>query len=383
MGEALQRSVERLLRLRETPAEALTPGAGGQPWCTPRLFGGVVLGASPGPSAPVRAFLRDGFRYTPFRHRRLPQWALGTLVAATPFWREPFALPVFSLRPGVQEAEHLLWLPLRRKVRLLDFASGRSLVALRPDAEAEGFVREVALRASGDGPWPPLWEHDARAGYYVEPLLDGFALSRAPASVDVRSLLRRAMEALRRWSESSTRPAEAADYTERLARHIESLSGRVAPSMSAEAVARFRTIVERLLPAAAKGPLRLAPAHGDLQLGNMLWDRVRRRIWILDWEHHGERQAGHDRLVLGLASRSGGGFTPRLLLFLSGSRRFPFEPFERAPSARRAIAARFLLEELHFHLRESLVGDRPLPSAGLLRYLAWAPRWAARLGRAR
>ena len=131
---------------------------------------------------------------------------------------------------------------------------------------------------------------------------------------------------------------------------------------------------------AERGTVRLRTAHGDMQLGNVFLERATGRVWLLDWEHHGERQVGHDRLVLGLNSRSGGRTGPRLLAFLAGSRAFPFEPFDASRAARRVAAARFLLEELRFHLRESLVGERALPSAGLLRYLRAAPGWAALLG---
>ncbi len=380
-AEGSPEALTALFALRGDDVEVRSAGAPGQRWVAPRWFGGVVLGEAPGPAPEVRRFLRDGFRYTPFRLRRPAQWLWGTGWSVAPFWSPPLAEVRWRLAPPPRGAERLLVLPLRRKVRLFDFAAGRCLVARLPGADRDGFDREVALRATGEGPWPPLWRCDRTAGRYEEPLLEGFVLSRAPGDVDVRALAARALAEVERWAAPRSRVLTARQYAERLREEISALLDALWPERWTPRRGVAEALLARCLPSASEGEVRLAPAHGDLQLGNVLAERRGARLWVLDWEHQAELQEGHDRLVLGLASRSAGHPGPRLLALLSGSRRFPFGPFEPGLGARRRLLARFLLEELRFHLRESLVGGRPLPSAGLLRYLARGPRWALLLGR--
>ncbi len=376
-----RQAVAELLAARGWPARVGPPGGVGQRWHAPRLLGGVVLGEPPGPAPQVRRFLRDGFRYTPFVARRPAQWLLGTAWARAPLWRPPLATAVMCIDPPLPAARWLLWLPLLRKVRLFDFSRGLCWIQLRPDADRPGFEREVALRRGGPGPWPPLLQADPAAGRSVEPLLEGFVLARAPAHVDVRGALREAFERLERWNAASERVVAAADYVGGLLGEVERAAARLSGAVNPSDLARIQQVAQMLRADAEQGTVCLRVAHGDMQLGNIFFERRTRRVWLIDWEHHGERQVGHDRLVLGLRSRSGGRTVPRLLAFLAGSRAFPFEPFESFRAARRAVAARFLLEELRFHLQESMVGDRALPSAGLVRYLRAAPGWAGLLGK--
>lgn len=313
--------------------------AGQRWWLQPTLNACFVDGASP----VVRRFLRDSFRFTRVRWRMGPQLALGTALASGPGLRMTRQAAFVAL-PAIGRAEDRLVVPGNQRVRLFDFGRGVVRVVLKPGFDASAMSTEVAVRGPGQvGPFPNLTEVDPDLGWFEEPILDGYDLSRCPPWLSHDALAAQALTDLEGWTLESARTADPAGWAQQLRAQIEPW---VVPG--------------RLVAAASElTGFCVGPSHGDAQAGNVRIDRAGTRPLWTDWEWQDERAWFYDRLVFALRVRWPTGLDDRLRSFISGRDQRPSLGRLRGHENRRAVAAMLILEELALRARLG----RQLPSA--------------------
>lgn len=295
----------------------------------------------PNLSARGRRYLRDGFRNTPRRARRLAQWVLGTALASGPGLRWT-SRPAFRVE-SASDMTHLLVVPGNRRFRLLDFSRGCAVVVGKHGygSESLSVERQTRLERPADFMVPVL-DSDPEGGWLEEPLLEGWPLPRAPRSHDQAGSLRWASSAVETWAEPAAESQDAVTYLSAL---LETLREDLR-----RAHERFPELpevptgwLERLSQwAEAASSVELLPSHGDLQAGNLWLDADRARVLILDWESCALRSRGYDRRVQELHTRSPVGVGARITTAL------------REAGSERAHLATFLLEDWVWFLNEAL-----------------------------
>jgi hypothetical protein len=343
---------------------AVSAGTAGQAWRHHELLGAYCVAR---PSVQVRRFLRDWFRHTRVKGRALAQWLVGTAMASglglALVWGKGF-----RTSPALPDARRRLVLPGNQRIRVFDFGAG-TVRAMLKVGSADGAIRnELAIRgAKAKGPFPPITAGDASAGWFEEPIIEGYALPRVPPRFDEERLAERAAVALDEWSGLTVRSVDAGD-------HAESLRGEIRGALDAtpEGGDAWREVVTGaawLADVASKaGTVELARVHGDFQPGNVLVSPNGQDVTIVDWEHSAIRFRPYDRFVFGLASRTGGRISARLEAFVGGHGPSTLKGFPRDRSYRSAAAAMFVLEDLLWFARESAAGPYRRASGGLFNY---------------
>jgi hypothetical protein len=292
-------------------------------------------------SAQGRRYLRDGFRNTPRRSRRVAQWLLGTALASAPGLRAS-SRSAFHVQ-GDAPMEDLLVVPGNRRLRLLDFARRRAVVATKVGYESESLSVEHRMRTEHRADFMvPVLEADSDAGWLEEPLLEGWPLPRAPRAHDQRASLRWASDAVAQWAQAGAQSRDSESYLTELVGTLSEdlrLAYERFPQLPRVPDA-WMTQLQRWASEAATVELLLS--HGDLQAGNLWLDADASRVLILDWESCALRARGYDAWVQRLGTRSAVGLSQRIALAAAD------------PGVQRAKLALFLLEDWQWFLTEAL-----------------------------
>lgn len=356
----LSRHLERPVTVR-----AALPGVHGQVWRFHRLLGAyTVEDAAP----VVRRWLRDNFRHTPVRRRRLAQWVLGT-AAATPVGLRLDGSPALVVDPPVARARDLAIVPGNQRVRLFDFGAGRTRVELKTGFSPRTMLNEISVRRD-DGPWPPLLAYDAEDPCWLEePLLDAWPLPRCPQWVDRAEAARTARASVNDWAAPQRRPVGAESWVSGKAAAIAEALGEIRARFEVD-VSHWIGRLDRLgaeAQALQGAQVSVGPTHGDLQGGNVLVDRRTGQVTVIDWEHSRERWWAYDLFIEGLGARSARGLNKRLARFIDGRVRIDMiGVLGDDVSWRRASLARFLLEDILFHVEEAISGPYKTLPDGLV-----------------
>ncbi|MCA9674634.1 MAG: phosphotransferase [Myxococcales bacterium] len=349
----------------DTTVNVQAHGERGQQWWLQPLLSAYFVD---GVSAAARRFLADQFRYTPRSSRALAQWLLGTALATGGGLRVS-SRRAFTVAPGVPDAADLLLIPGNQRLRLLDFARGRSRVLLKEGFSPASCLTELEVRVDGHGPFPPILDHDPAGHWLEEPLLSGFTLPRCPPWRDRARDERRAITALDEYLATSAAPAEAGDYVAALRAEIAALAAGAARLPGAPTVAQVAALATALAARVeGSGELEVARGHGDFQAGNVFVEPGPDRVWLIDWESSGVRQRSYDALVYGLGSRAAAGLGARAARFVAEGGLGPAARLLRdtaTPLARGRMTAFFLLEELVWALRQAHAGRYRAAPAGL------------------
>lgn len=358
-GELLRRTLRHLWSWRSGLAVDVASCDGdvgaGTWWGHPLLSVYCVPAAAP----PVRRFAADLFRYTNVPWRAAPQWFAGTLFASHVSRLLGWG-PGFVVDPPQAGTDQQLVLPGNRRVRLLEFHRGHSVVALKAGFRHDEFDNEIAARRTlPPGAAPELLEVDLPNGIFVERLVAGRSLARCPIWADRSAFQRRALQILRDWQKPTLLRTPIHDYLARLAASIDARAAEYERSFGSATLRKLCPVRERLESIASACPAVVTGrTHGDFQAGNILVSSEGRVI-LIDFERWGVRAADYDRLVLGLNSRSPPARSLRFQRFLdNGVLRLPEETeYAALPRpTRQAVLARFLLEEIDWYLQDAVGG---------------------------
>ncbi len=211
-------------------------------------------------------------------------------------------------------------MPSNQRVRVLDFAKGRTQVIAKAGLPSDSIQRELELR-SGNGPWLPATRLGERA--FEEVLLQGWPLPRKPPWRRAKQSVEAAIDRVEAWQGRDAKPTSAAAWAEELA-------GRLSAGLPAE-LATSVPLRDLTSAAATLGEVEVSSTHGDLQPGN-LFVQHDGEVVVIDWERAARRWRPYDRWVWEHSARWGG----------------------RPPdTAVRGESALFWLEELCFFLDEA------------------------------
>ena len=342
------------------------PERDGQEWYLSWPFGLYHLRR---PAPPVRRFLADSFRFTPKRLRMPAQFVLGTLMS-TRLGVARGSRFAFSVRPGLEYAEHVAVMPGNQRIRVLDFQSGRVRVLLKTNFEPHGMLRDLRFRARNQAAFlTPLLSWESGGGWFEEEILDGFvSLCRSAPWVLQSAVAAMVLQTWETWSrakgaEQRHGTAYAREVGRKVTAHVLELDDR---GMDASSVVDG-PLLERLVPGCeGLDGVEVALSHGDFQPGNIMVAKGHVTDFrIIDWENVAQRSVWYDRLVLGLSSRYGGTLAERMARFIEGQ---PVSRFvDGLPQSKRwriALLSLFALEELEWHLARAVEGQlEALPPA--------------------
>lgn len=371
----LVRTLERGLSIqRQTTVkiEPLGTAAAGQVFYQQDLLNGIFAA---NPSTAVRRFLADGFKYTPRRRRKIPQYILATALC-TRLGLRLSSTAVFSINPAEDCPEDLLICPGNQRVRLFNFRSGRTRVLLKDGFSARTMLTEIHVRAAGEGPFLGLtdWDHSGEGLWFEEDIIDGFCLPRCPPWAAATAHEATAVRDLQLWLHERRSTVPATDYCAELSQRLEQAWHEV-ERLYPDVVLPGRGWHRRLLgQAMSLGQVVVSQSHGDFQPGNIMVDTEHRRVLLIDWEHSATRSMDYDLLVFGLHTRQSSGLADRLLALLSGAE-LPqgvgtgaLDLVRRRDEELRPRVALMLAEDLLWYLCESTAGAyRTLPE-GLRRF---------------
>ena len=181
-------------------AHRVTVGArgAGQPWRFQPLLSAFTIGD--GAASPAaRRYLADSFRHTPVARRRLAQRVVGAALGTRLGLRAASRVALW-IDPPLPGGRDLVIVPGNQRVRLFDFAAGRTRVALKEGFDPASMQTELAVR-TGDvaGPFLPVLAHGEDPLWLEEPILDAWALPRCPPHVDKAQARREALDQLASW----------------------------------------------------------------------------------------------------------------------------------------------------------------------------------------
>ena len=298
--------------------------------------------------------------------RRWPQ-RLYVDMATSPLTAKCLAHAGVSLTPALPQAEQKLIVPGNHKIRLLDYGE-KTVYAIRKRGYPATFLeREIEVRRQAEElglPVPRIKSVAGDGAWLSEAYVSGTPVNRLQDPAQARAAFAEAHQALQvlhrhTWCEVNTN-----QYVDLLAteahNHIEA-NGLIPSGSKGLFIQTLDSLVARikaLLPACGNR-LPTVQAHGDFQPANILVDAD--RLWLIDWEYSGRRQAAYDLLTYKLGSRFTRGLSGRLQKFIAqgipdGGRWPDFSCYANGwqDSRHRLLyGLLFLLEEMALRLEEN------------------------------
>jgi aminoglycoside phosphotransferase len=298
--------------------------------------------------------------------RRWPQ-RLYVDLATSPLTAKWLAHAGVSLTPALPRAELMLIVAGNHKIRLLDYGE-KTVYAIRKSGFPATFMeREIEVRRQAEELGMPVPRIKTVAGdgaWLSEAYVSGTPINRLQDPAQARAAFSEAHQALKVLHRQTFREVNANQYVDLLATeahtHIEA-NALMSPGSKRGFVQTLDALVARIKPLlpACGNRLPTVLAHGDFQPANILVDAD--RLWLIDWEYSGRRQAAYDLLTYRLGSRSTWGLSGRLQRFITqgiadGGLEPDFSCYGNGwqDSRHRLLyGSLFLLEELALRLEEN------------------------------
>jgi aminoglycoside phosphotransferase len=335
----------------------------GELWLVNNYLNAIFIPrADPAIFGPVKQeFSRSLVWWRRWAQRRYVDLATSTLTAK---W---LAHAGVSLTPALPQAELMLIIPGNHKIRLLDYGE-QTVYAIRKSGFPVQFLeREIEVRRQAEAlglPVPRLKTVAGESAWLSEAYVSGAPVNRLQDPARARAAFDQAHQALQVLHRHTWREVDANQYVDLLSTeahtHI-AANGLIPPGSKRLWSQTLESLVARIKALLPAGGNRLPTvmAHGDFQPANILVDAD--RIWLIDWEYSGRRQAAYDVLTFMLESRFTRGLCGRLQkLFAQG---IPdgemLEDFSGYANGwqdsrhRLLYGSLFLLEELALRLEES------------------------------
>lgn len=197
-----------------------------------------------------------------------------------------------SFKDGVDKNNILIY-PCNKKIRLFDFGTNMVYTMLKRNFPPLYINREIKFRKEYKAPFIPEIV-EARDGCYSEKIINGMPLARINDATFVEHCKEQVYNLVISLTPTDNQ-VMAVDYMQELKNTcMEQLKQKKAFADSATVACLFDT----LLAVQPNEKLSLVVSHGDLQPGNIWWDKDRRQIVIIDWETVKLRSRFYDHAAL-------------------------------------------------------------------------------------
>ncbi len=257
------------------------------------LFVNVQLNAimSARPSRIVVDYLKTEYNVSGSLLRRM--MVKMYLFAATTFVKS-FSQKGINIKfnDGV-DVDKILIYPCNKKIRLFDFGSGVVYTMLKHDFPSLYIDRETEFRLTNHASFIPEIL-DSGNGCYSEKIIDGMPLARINDSVFVDKCKKDALGMLVSLTKSDIQ-IKACDYIQSLK---DTCLSQLKQKKNFVNTATVACIFDSLFTVNQEESLSLVISHGDFQPGNIWWDKVHKRIVIIDWETVKLRSRFYDHAAL-------------------------------------------------------------------------------------
>lgn len=310
--------------------------------------------------------VKQEFSYSLVRWRRWPQ-RLYVDMATSPLTAKWLAHAGVSLIPALPQAERMLIVPGNHKIRLLDYGE-KTVYAIRKSGFPTNFLeREIEVRRQAEELGLPVPRIKTVAGdgvWLSEEYVSGAPINRLQDPAQSRAAFAEAHQALKVLHRHTLSEVNTNQYVDHLSTEAQALIEANALMPPGSKHWFFQTLdslvarIKALLPAGGHR-LPTVLAHGDFQPANILVDAD--RLWLIDWEYSGRRQAAYDVLTFILKSRFTRGLSGRLQNLITqgmpdGGLWPDFSCYGNSwqdPRRRSFYGSLFLLEELTLRLEEN------------------------------
>src|SRR3989339_1483026 len=299
-----------------------SPARSGEFWLVNSYLNAIFLPrADPAIFGPVKREFSRSLSWW----RRGPQ-RLYVDMATSPRTAPWLAHAGVSLTPALPRAELMLMVAGNHKIRLLDYGE-KTVYAIRkcgfPPTFREGEI-EVRRQTEELGlPVPRIKTVAGDGAWLSEAYVNGAPVNRLKQPAQARAAFAEAHQALQVLHRHTWREVDANEYVDLLSTeahtHIEHIEANALISSGSKGsfIQTLASLVARIKALRPAGGDRLPTvlAHGDFQPANILVDAD--RLWLIDWEYAGRRQAAYDLLTYKLESRFTRGLSGRFQKFIA------------------------------------------------------------------
>ena len=310
--------------------------------------------------------VKQEFSRSLFWWRRWPQ-RFYVDMATSPLMAKWLAHAGVSLTPALPQAAQRLIVPGNHKIRLLDYGE-KTVYAIRKSGFPANFLeREIEVRRQAEElglPVPRVKTVAGDGGWLSEEYVSGTPINRLKDPAQARAAFAEAHKALNVLHRHTFREVNTEKYVDLLSAEAHAHIEANALITSGSKRLLFQTLdslvgrIKALLPACGNR-LPTVLAHGDFQPANILVNAD--RLWLIDWEYSGRRQAAYDVLTFRLGSRFTRGLSGRLQRFITqgipdGGLLPDFSCYDNAwqdSRSRLLYGSLFLLEEMALRLEEN------------------------------
>lgn len=332
---------------------------GAQLWlCNPYLNAIFTATADPEVFAPVKSEFST--HPSPWRTHIQRVYVKLATGKALKRW---FCSAAIGVSPPIPDAVNTLIVGGNHKIRIINHKTRTVYVILKKGFNPAYIGRELSIRKEyPDLPIPLIKETGKNGAWFSEEYINGTPVNRMKNKDLAASVVEQAAEALHGLLNATAREECVKDYADSLAVRVQA-DIKDNHLLKTEDKRLLLANVDELLNLIDKfahsvdGVVTTAQTHGDFQPANILYDNG--RVWLIDWEYSGRRQAGYDALVFSLQSRFPDGLAERMKAVLTSD--FPVPKWLekwtvsdwKRPNQRYLFLALFVLEELSFYLEEN------------------------------
>ena len=189
---------------------------------------------------------------------------------------------------------HIYIMPCNRKIRVFNYKEGYVDVILKDSFNDNYFQNELKYRIQPQYSFiPALQKYGKR--WYRESILKGVGLVRV-AEPYYSECVTQAKNYLGQMYTDSVRYESCITYCKKLGDYINTYLPEIEKNKHIAESTYIKRIVERALYMVSESSMKvpIVMSHGDMQTGNIMYDKGTRGVFIYDWETAGQRSIWYD-----------------------------------------------------------------------------------------